>query len=346
MVEGEAGLLSVFRPDRRPVYEPSRRQITFANGAIAITYSSEEPDQLRGPAHDAAWSDEAASFYDANVDETSGADNGTTWSNLQMGLRLGTNPQQIVTTTPRPNRLIKALMASPSTVVTRGTTYENKANLAPAFYSEIISKYEGTRLGRQELHAEVLEDIEGALFAREWIEKTRVRSLRDSQIQRIVVSIDPAVTSNESSDQTGIVVAALGVDNRCYVLDDLSCRLSPDGWAARAVAALHERKADRIIAEVNNGGDLVERVIRTVDPRVPYKAVRASRGKITRAEPVAALYEQGRVSHVGDFPQLEEEMCSYTGSIGERSPDRLDALTYAVHELMLEVQAQPRAMWL
>ncbi len=346
MIEGEAGLLSLFPPSERPIYEPSRRQVTFANGAIAITYSSEEPDLLRGPAHDFAWVDELASFFDANVDETQGGSEGTTWSNLQMGLRLGDNPQQVVTTTPKPLKLIRQLLASDSTVTTRGTTYENRANLAPAFFSQIISKYEGTRLGRQELNAEVLEDIEGALWRRSWIDAQRRPSVKPRDLQRIVVAIDPAVTTNEDSDDTGIVVAALGTDGRGYLLDDLTCRLSADGWASRAVAALEARGGDRIIAEVNNGGDLVERVIRTVDRRVPYRAVHASRGKITRAEPIAALYEQGRISHVGVFLELEDELTSYSGAPGEKSPNRLDALVWAFTELMIDKPSRPKAQWL
>lgn len=346
MIEGEAGLLSVFPPDQRPIYEPSRRQVTFQNGAIAITYSSEEPDLLRGPAHDAAWVDELAAFYDANLDEKTAGTEGTTWSNLQMGLRLGTNPQQVVTTTPKPLKLIRQLLHDSATVTTRGTTYENRANLPEPFFRQIISKYEGTRLGRQELNAELLEDIEGALWTRAWFDRDRRDKIRPRDLQRIVVAIDPAVTHNEDSDDTGMIVAGLGVDGRGYVLDDLTCKLSPDGWGTRAVNALKDREADKIVAENNNGGDLVEHVIRTVDKRVPYKGVHASRGKITRAEPVAALYEQGVISHVGSFPELEDELASYTGSVGEQSPNRLDALVWAFTELMLEKQTRPRAMWI
>jgi predicted phage terminase large subunit-like protein len=346
MVEGEAGLLSVFPPHHRPHYEPSRRQITFHNGALAITYSSEEPDLLRGPAHDAAWVDELASFYDANVDEKSAGSEGTTWSNLQMGLRLGNNPRQVVTTTPKPLKLIRQLLTDPTTHVTRGTTYENRANLAPAFFSQIISKYEGTRLGRQELQAEVLEDVEGAIFQRVWLDKSRIRHIKPRDLQRIVIAIDPAVTHTEDSDDTGIVVAALGVDGRGYLLDDLTCRLSVDGWAARAVGAYHLHNADRIVAEVNNGGDLVERVIRTVDSKVPYRAVHASRGKLTRAEPVAALVEQGKISIAGAFPELEDELCSYTGAPGEKSPGRMDAFVWAFYDLMVEPKPRPKALWI
>jgi phage terminase large subunit-like protein len=318
--------------------------VTFPNGAIAITYSSEEPDLLRGPAHDAAWVDELATFYDANKDDA--GETGTTWSNLQMGLRLGSRPQQVVTTTPKPLRLLKQILADPGTVTTRGNTYENKANLAEAFYSKIISRYEGTRLGRQELHAEILEDIEGAIFQRDWFDTQRIAAIKPRDLQRIVVAIDPAVTSKDTSDDTGIVVAALGTDGRGYLLDDATCKLSSDGWMRRAIGLFHERKGDRIVAEVNNGGDMIEALLRTIDKDVPYKAVSASRGKITRAEPVAALVEQGKISHVGPFDFLEDELCQYTGKIpGEQSPNRLDAYVWAFTELMLEKQLAPRAFW-
>lgn len=326
MVEGESGLLSVYPPAIRPLYEPSKRRITFRSGAIATTYSADEPERLRGPQHDCAACDEVGAW---NYPDAA-------WDMLMLGLRLGANPRVVVTTTPRPIPLIRSLLKAESTAVTRGSTYENRANLAPQFFSDIISKYEGTRLGRQELLGEVLEDIEGTLWNRAIIDACRIPAIRPRDLQRIVVAIDPAVTSGEDSDETGIVVAAKGTDGRGYVLDDLTCRLSPDGWAKRAVAALHDRSADRIIAEGNNGGDLVERVIRTVDSRVPYRKVTASRGKITRAEPIAALYEQGKISHVGAFHKLEDEMCTYTGAVGESSPNRMDALVWALSELFLE----------
>ena len=328
MIEGESGLLSVFPATQRPLFEPSKRRITFHNGTQAAAFSAEEPERLRGPQHEVAWCDELAAWK--YLQET--------WDNLQFGLRGGKDPRKVITTTPKPLQLLKDILADPTTVLSRGITEENRANLAPAFLEEILKKYHGTRLGRQELHAEILEDIEGALWQRTWIDQHRVREIKPRQIQRIVVAIDPAVTSTEDSDETGIVVAAKGVDGRGYVLDDFSCRLSPDGWANRAVAAYRERQADKIIAEANNGGDLVESVIRTVDRLLPFKKVRAAKGKITRAEPVAALYEQGRISHVGSFPLLEDQMCQYTGEPGEKSPDRMDALVWAFSELFLEPQ--------
>lgn len=325
MVEGESGLLSCFPDASRPLYEPSKRRITFRNGALATTYSADEPERLRGPQHDCAWCDEIGAW---NYPEA--------WDMLMFGLRLGQNPRTVVTATPKPIPLIRSLLKATTTAVTRGSTHENRENLAPEFLADIISRYEGTRLGRQEIHAEVLEDVEGALWTRELIDSRRIPSIRARDLQRIVVAIDPAVSSGEDSDETGIVAAAKGVDGRGYVLADATCRLSPDGWANRAVALLQEYNGDRIIAETNNGGDLVERVIRTVDARVPYRKVHASRGKITRAEPIAALYEQGKISHVGTFDKLEDEMATYTGSPGEKSPNRMDALVWALTELFVD----------
>jgi len=330
MVEGESGILSISPPWFRPVYEPSKRRLTWPNGAIATLYSADEPDLLRGPQHDAAWADELAAWRRPEA-----------WDNLMFGLRLGPDPRVVVTTTPRPVKLIRDLLKDPTTVVTRGSTYENAANLAPAFLEQIISRYEGTRLGRQELYGEVLDDVPGALWQRKRIDELRVSEA--PELVRVVVAIDPAVTNEEGSDETGIVVAGRGVDGHAYVLADKSCRMSPDGWARRAVKAFYDHEADRIIGEVNNGGDLVETVIRTVDPKVPYKAVRASRGKSVRAEPVAALYEQGKVHHVGTFDHLEDQLCQITpdGYQGSGSPDRADALVWALTELMLEDYAEP-----
>jgi phage terminase large subunit-like protein len=322
MVEGESGILAVSPPWNRPHYEPSKRRLTWPNGAMATTYSAEEPDRLRGPQHGAAWADEVAAWAYPE-----------TWDQLMFGLRLGTDPRVIATTTPRPTALIRRLMKDPHTVVTRGSTFENAANLAPSFLADVRRKYEGTRLGRQELFAELLDDTPGALWNYAQIDALRVP--RAPALRRIVVAIDPAVTANEESDETGIVVAGLGEDGHGYVLQDLSGKFSPDGWARLAVQAYRTYEADRIIAEVNNGGDLVERVIRTVDPHVPYTAVHASRGKRVRAEPVAALDEQGRVHHVGSFAALEDQMCTWDSTTGERSPDRMDARVWAITELML-----------
>jgi len=335
MVEGESGLLTVHPPAFRPLFEPSKRRLTWPNGARATLYNAIEPDQLRGPQHDAAWADELAKWRHAAA----------TWDQLQFGLRLGPRPRQVVTTTPRPIRTLRDLMEDPDTVITRGTSYENVANLAPAFVKRIIKRYEGTRLGRQELKAEILEDLPGALWTRARIESLRRRAA--PELQRIVVAIDPAVGGGIGSDETGIVVAGLGRDGHGYVLEDLSLRAGPDAWARRAVAAYRRWQADRIVGEVNNGGDLVEHVLRTVDPGVAYKAVRASRGKAARAEPVAALDEQGRVHHVGAFPELEDQMCAFGRDFDRAtagfSPDRVDARVWALTELMLQdAPASPR----
>ena len=322
MIEGESGLLTVCRTaNGTPLYEPSKRRVTWPNGAIATTYSADEPDRLRGPQHDAAWCDELASWRYED-----------TWDNLQLGLRLGSNPQTIVTTTPKPQRLLKTILGASDTAVTRGATYDNRANLPESFLTAIARQYEGTRLGRQELYAELLEDTVGALWTRDNLDEYRVT--RQPAMARIVVAVDPAVTNNPHSDETGIVVCGLGEDGHGYVLDDRSIRASPDTWARVVVAAYHTYGADRIIAEANNGGDLVEIVIRTVDANVPYRAVRASRGKIARAEPVAALYEQGRVHHVGAFATLEDQLTSYVPD-AHGSPDRLDALVWGLTELII-----------
>jgi phage terminase large subunit-like protein len=320
MVEGESGILAVSRPSFRPVYEPSKRRVTWPNGAIATTYSADEPDRLRGPQHDGGWADELAAWRRPEA-----------WDMFLFGLRLGSDPRSVVTTTPRPTKIVKELLAAPTTHPTRGATYDNLENLAPAFAEQIIRKYEGTRLGRQELYAEVLTDTPGALWTYVMLEDRRPAP----DLARVVVAIDPAVTSNEDSDETGIVVAGLGIDGRGYVLADRSCRLSPDGWAQRAVAAFDDHHGDLIVAEVNNGGDLVEQTIRTVRRAISYRTVHASRGKAVRAQPVAALYEQGRVSHVEVFPELEEQLTSWTPESGT-SPDRLDALVWALTELLVK----------
>ncbi|TPM39745.1 ATP-binding protein [Mesorhizobium sp. B2-3-4] len=336
LVEGDSGILSVHPADFRPLYEPSKRRLTWPNGAVATLYNAVEPDQLRGPQHDAAFCDELAKWRYARE----------TWDQLQFGLRLGNAPKQVITTTPRPIPVLKEILNSPSTVVTKGSTFENADNLAPSFLTQVVAKYEGTRLGRQELNAEILDDLPGALWTRDAIDKNRVRDFPD--LQRVVVAVDPSGTKGQSDDgdEIGIVVAGKGVDGRAYVLADRTCKLSPDGWGRRSVDAYHGRwsrtpdkvKADRVVAERNFGGAMVEHVIKTIDPTIPYKEVTASRGKVARAEPVAALYEQGRVSHVGSMPELEDQMCLIApeGYVGEGSPDRADALVWALTELMLD----------
>jgi len=323
MVEGESGLLATQKKDNPCRYMPTKRKVLWDNGAQALMFSADEPDQLRGPQTEAAWLDEMAAWkhpeaYDLHL----------------MGFRLGDHPRQVITTTPRPTRVIRELLKDPSTVVTRGSTYENRENLAPEFFNLITRRYEGTRLGRQELYAEILDDLPGALWTRDRFKYGEPpRQGETYELIRVVVAVDPALSSDEDSDENGIIVVGLGVDGRVYVLDDLSSRGSPDQWARRATYAYAEWMADRIVAEANQGGDMVEAVIRNVAPDVPVKLVNASRGKRTRAEPISALYEQGRVYHLRGFPELEDQMCNYSPDSYEGSPDRMDALVWGITEL-------------
>ncbi|MBI1257594.1 MAG: ATP-binding protein [Chloroflexi bacterium] len=323
LVEGESGILTVSSPQFMPYFEPSLHRLTFPNGSTAQLFSAEEPNRLRGPQHHWAIADEIAIWQYAE-----------TLDMLLLGLRLGENPRLAIATTPRPIPLIKRLLKDPTVTVVRGSTYENRSNLAPAFFDEIISRYAGTRIGRQEIDGALLDDARGGLFRFSYIESARVGFAPD--LERIVVAVDPAVTSNEDSDETGIIVAGLDIDGHGYVLDDLSLKGSPGEWARTAVEAYHAWSADRIVAEVNNGGDLVKYTVATIDPLVPFTAVRASRGKIARAEPVAALYEQGKIHHVDVFRSLETQMIEgMTRGAQAKSPDRVDALVWALSSLML-----------
>jgi predicted phage terminase large subunit-like protein len=340
IVEGASGILQTAPSWCRPEYEPSKRRLTWpTTGAVAHTFSSEESDRLRGPQFDLAFADELAAWNDPQ----------STWDMLMFGLRIGAHPRWLVTTTPRPIKLLKELLAreGKDVAVTRDTTFANSANLAPSFLEAIRKRYENTRLGRQELNAELLEDVAGALWSRAMIDDAALKTpLPD--MARVVVAVDPSGTAGalDEGDSIGIVVAGKGVDGNAYVLADRSCKLSPDGWGRRAVDAYREFKADRIVAEKNFGGAMVEHVIRTVDRNVSYREVTASRGKVQRAEPVAALYEQGRVKHAHSFPELEDEMCAMTsdGYAGDGSPDRCDALVWALSELMVSgaEQTPPR----
>lgn len=331
--EGESSILKTARPNFRPKYEPSKRRLTWPNGATATIYSAEEPDQLRGPQHDAAWVDELAKFPKARK----------VWDNLMFGLRVlgpdGSQPRCLVTTTPRPTKLIVELAkgrrqpdgswkARSDVVVTTASTYDNRQFLAPGFLEEIENRYEGTRLGRQELHAKLLEDVVGALWTLEIIDDNRADDV--PELDTVVVGVDPATTATEESSETGIAAAGRAGSDY-YVLADRSCRRSPGGWASRAIATYQMLEADSIIAEANQGGDMVKHTLHTVDASVPIRLVHASRGKRTRAEPVAALYEQGRVHHVGLFPELEDQLTTWIP--GEKSPDRLDALVWAISAL-------------
>ena len=332
LVEGPSGLLAISPPWNRPQYEPSKRRVTWKNGAVATLFNAVEPDQLRGPQFDGAWADEIAKWRYAQE----------TWDQLQFGLRLepkgGGRPRQVVTTTPRPIPLVRTILADPSTIITRGRTLDNALNLAPAFLKAVTARYAGTRLGRQELDAEILDDVPGALWSRASMD-VAIATATLPDMQRIVVAIDPSGTrgTEDGGDSIGIIVAGKGVDGRGYVLADRTCKMSPAGWGRRAVEAYHEFAADRIVAERNFGGAMVEAVIRSADPNVAYAEVTASRGKAIRAEPVAALYEQGRISHAQSMPELEDQLCQMAsdGFLGEGSPDRLDALVWALTDLML-----------
>ncbi len=325
-IEGESGLLSVLPQEDVKHWNRSLGELVLTNGTIYRLFSGDKPDGARGYQFHRAWFDELAKYRYARE----------AWTQIQLGLRLGDDPRSIVTTTPQPIALLRYLLNLDSTRVTRGSTFDNAANLAAPFLQEVRARYEGTRVGRQELYGEYLEDVPGALWTRNLIDAERIKEAPD--LARVVVAIDPAMTSGEEADETGIVVAAKGVDGRGYVLSDATCRLSPDGWARRAVEAYDTYKADRIVAEVNNGGEMVEYTLRTVTgrgSRIPYKSLHASRGKRVRAEPVAALYEQGKVSHVGSFPEMEDQMCSFVPDEVSFSPDRVDALVWALTELML-----------
>ncbi len=332
MVEGDSGILKVCPPWDRPQFQSSRRRLVWRNGAMAFLYSAEEPERLRGPQHDAAWADELAAW-------THGQE---TWDQLQFGLRLGDDPRALITTTPKPIPLLRQLMADPNCQITRGTTYENGPNMPRAFLERILGRYKNTRLGRQEIHAEMLGDAPGALWPQETLLLSRVD--RHPDLRRVVVAVDPSGSNgNDEGDQQGIVVAGLGVDGLGYVLADRTCRLSPEGWGRRAVEAFDEFGADRLVAEKNYGGDMVRFTLQTVRPTVPVTLVTASRGKVLRAEPVSALYEQGRVRHVIPDPfdnrlaDLEAELRQATsnGYLGEGSPNRLDALVWALTDLFL-----------
>lgn len=334
MVEGESGLLAVcWEKDKdhrgaeigRPDYEPSKRRVTWANGAQAALFSAEEPERLRGPQHDASWCDELAAWKRLRE----------TWDMLQFGLRLGDHPRVMVTTTPKPLALLREILADKSTVISRGSTYDNAANLAAPFLAKVKADYEGTRLGRQELYAELLDQSENALWTRDMIEAARQRG-RPETFRRVVVAVDPAITKSETSDETGIIAAGIDEAGEGHVLADRSGRYSPQEWAQAAVTLFHEVGADRIVAEGNQGGEMVDHTIRTVWPSAPLRRVHASRGKAARAEPVAALYEQGRVHHHGRLDALEDQLVTWEPLSGMPSPDRLDALVWALTDLMVK----------
>ncbi|MBX9977068.1 MAG: terminase family protein [Alphaproteobacteria bacterium] len=331
MVEGVSGILSTYLPSSQPHTAMSKREIHFKNGAVAMLFGGDQVDQLRGPQFDLAWVDELAKFRTPDK----------LMEQLALSLRLGIQPRCIITTTPRPLPILNKLITQEGVVVTRGTTFDNVANLAPTFMEQVVREFKGTKLGSQELYGEILNETQGALWQRSNVVYSE--PLYDEHqrplLSRIVVAIDPATTHHDGSDETGIIVA--GVDDKgCgYVLEDLSGKHSPLDWGQRAVSAYHRYKADRIVAEVNKGGDLVERVIRSIDACASYKEVRATRGKAVRAEPVAALYEKGRIFHSRPLHLLEEQMCSYIPGSTSKSPDRVDALVWAFTDLLLVGEA-------
>ncbi len=333
MIEGSSGLLQTSPSSQRPVWIPTRRRLEWPNGAVGQIFSAEDPESLRGPQFDAAWCDELAKWRHAEA----------TFDMLQFGLRLGARPRQLITTTPRPIPLIKRLIADGRTLVTRAATRINRDHLSPAFLETVVARYAGTRLGRQELDGELIEDRADALWSRMSVEACRIAE--PPALERIVVAIDPPGSSRRGADACGIVAVGRAESGWLYVLEDASASgLSPSGWASKAVALYHRLQASTLVAEVNMGGEMVRAVLREVDPSVPLKEVHATRGKYLRAEPVAALYEQGKVKHVGSFPLLEDEMCDFgfDGLSSGRSPDRLDALVWAITALTATARYGPR----
>lgn len=332
MIEGPAGILAASRHDR-PRFEISRRRLVWASGAVAQMFSSEDPESLRGPQFEAAWCDELGKWKHAEE----------VYDMLQFGLRLGARPVQLITTTPKPVPLIKKLLADTAVTVSRMRTDDNAENLAAGFLAAVRERYGGTRLGRQELDAELIEDRDGALWTRAMIDACCLP--QDGEMRRIVVAVDPPAGSGPGSDACGIIAAGLDAAGRAVVLADASIEgAKPHEWARRALGLYEALKADCLLAEVNQGGEMVSSVLASVDPKVPVKRVRARRGKWLRAEPVAALYAAGKVRHAARMPALEDEMCDFgpSGLSGGRSPDRVDALVWAVSELMLAQAGEPR----
>jgi phage terminase large subunit-like protein len=332
MVEGPAGILSCCPNSERPEYLKRSYELRWPNGATSLLFSAEEPDRLRGKQHMKLAADEIAAWREPDA-----------WDQALLGLRLGRKPQAVVATTPRPTKIIEGLVADPKTHLTKGSTFDNRANLSDAFIHQIVQRFHGPRQGRQELMAEILEDTPGALWNRAGLEASRLPATAAQwDFKRIVVAIDPAVSVGEDSDETGIVVA--GIDHRDHlcILEDLSGRHQPHQFASIAIAAFKRWRGDRIVAEINNGGAMVEATLRAVDHTIPFRGVHASRGKAVRAEPVSSLWETGRAHLIGSLPELEDQMCGFSpnmpgGSAGS-SPDRVDAMVWAGTELALNGQ--------
>lgn len=339
MVEGMSGLLAVHPPHEQPRYEPSKRRITWPNGAIATLFSAENYEQLRGPQFDCAWIDELCKLKYAEK----------VWDQLNFSLRLGKDPKVILTTTPRPIPLLKELLKGETkgdVYVTRGSTFENIDNLSGSFISYVEQKYKGTKIGKQELYGQVLDSAEGALWTQDLATANSLHRAEIPELLRVIVAIDPAVTSNENSDETGIIVAGKDDKGHAYILDDVSGKYSPNGWAELAVETYDKYQADAIVAEVNQGGDLVESIVESVAKGqgkiIPYRGIHATRGKVLRAEPVVALYEQRRVHHLKTrrLEKLEEQMSTYVPKGRGHSPDRIDALVWAVTELLFSKKGE------
>jgi phage terminase large subunit-like protein len=333
MIDGPSGILSIHEKGERPTWTATRRRLEWPNGAVALAFSADDPESLRGPQFEAAWADEVGKWRYADA----------AWDQLQFGLRLGEQPREVVTTTPRAIPLVKRLLADPAVALSRASTGDNAANLAPAFLQAVVGRYAGTRLGRQELDGELIEDRADALWTRELIEEIRI--VEHPPLVRIVVAVDPPASSRAGADACGIVAVGLDGEGICHVLaDDSASRLKPSGWAAKALMLYRRLEADALVVEVNQGGEMVTSVIQEVDDAVPIVAVRATRGKRLRAEPVSVLYAQKRVRHVGTMPELEDEMCDFglNGLSNGRSPDRLDALVWAITHLVLGPKSDPR----
>ncbi|HEV7601626.1 MAG TPA: terminase family protein [Bradyrhizobium sp.] len=333
MIEGVSGLLAVHAWHERPSWLPSRKRLEWSDGQVAQVFSADDPESLRGPQFCCAWSDEMAKWRYAEA----------AFDMLQFGLRLGSQPRQLITTTPRPTALLKRLVEDPTSVVTRAATRANANNLAPTFLQTVMGRYAGTRLGQQELEGEIIEDRPDALWSRSLLESCRVAEA--PSLQRIVVAVDPPASSGKRAAACGIVAAGITEAGICYVIaDDTVSGVTPHTWALKAIALWRKLQADALVAEVNQGGDMVRAVINEADPAVPVTSVHASRGKWLRAEPVAMLYEQGRVKHAGIFAALEDEMCDFasSGLSSGKSPDRLDALVWAIAALAFQDRGGPR----
>lgn len=330
MIEGESGILAISPPWFMPKYQPSKRRLVWPNGSMATTYSADKPAQVRGPQHHYGWGDEVAEWKYPE-----------TLENLMLGLRLGDDPRCVLTMTPKPVKHVKDLIAEEKTgrvALTRGTTYENRSNLAPTFFDQIISKYAGTRVGRREILAILDHDVEGALWKRKLIDDLRIRLIHQPPLKKVIVSVDPAVTANPDSDEIGIIVSGLGENEHGYILEDGSLQGTPKQWGDKVISLYREYEANYIVAEANNGGELVRQNLLAIDPNVKVVLVWASRGKYTRAEPISTLYERERVHHVGSFPELEDQMCNWLP--GMDSPDRMDALVWGLTDLMLPKEDQ------